>query len=73
MTLEEAKEKYEGKTCDINWGPLDRPARPNEAISYPLKDVVVSRIFENCHREILFECIDKIYTPFPIARLMNVR
>ncbi len=73
MTLEEAKKKYEGKTCDINWGPLDRPARPNEAIMYPLKGVVIKNVFENCHREILFECESKIYTPFPIARLTNIR
>ena len=66
MTLNEAREKFVGKECLINWAnPKDRP---NATI--PKKTaVIVTEVYENCHGVILFKCKDKIYTPFEVWRL----
>lgn len=73
MTLQEAKDKFEGKTCDIHWAPLDRKARENEAMMRNTLNVRVKRVYENCHGVVLFECEDTITTPFPVQRLLNPR
>ena len=67
MTLEEAKTKFEGKLCNINWAnPGDRP---NAAVPLPTKNVVVTEVFEMFDHRIMFRCKDKIYMPFEIWRL----
>jgi len=73
MTLQEARDTYLNKVCDIDWSPIERASRPNETISRPTTDVLITNVYENCHKEIFFTCKDKIYTPFPIQRLRNPR
>jgi hypothetical protein len=69
MTVTEATEKYLNKTCNVYWGPLDRPERKNESIPKDTTNVIVNHIYEDCYGEILFLC-DKLTIPFNIKRLI---
>jgi len=75
MTLQEATEKFLGKVCNVNWGPLDRPVRKNEAIPVDTINVMVTNIYENCYGEVLFlgktEQLRKVITPFSVLRLRS--
>lgn len=73
MTLQEAKEKYLNKICDIGWGPIDRPTRKGETIPNDTVGVYITDVYENCYGSILFRCKDKIYVPFEVTRLKNPR
>lgn len=76
MTLQEATEKFLGKLCNVKWGPLDRPARNNEAIPADTCNVTVTNIYENCYGEILFLGKSKelrtVTMPFSVDRLRLV-
>lgn len=71
MTLQEARDTYVGKICDVHWEPLERPKRNGEAVMRDTIGVPIVEVYQNFHGEILFRASDKIYTPFPIARLKN--
>lgn len=78
MTLQQATEHFLNKVCDVNWEPIDRPARKNEAIPVDTKNIVVTKVYENCYGEILFEAdcnhlVYKVCTPFSVKRLRNPR
>jgi hypothetical protein len=76
MTLQEATEKFLGKLCNVNWGPLDRLARKNEAIPVDTVNVTVTDIYENCYGEVLFlgetKELRKVTMPFSVDRLQLV-
>lgn len=79
MTLQQAKDQFLNKVCDVNWDPIDRPARKNEAIPVDTVGVTVLHIYENCYGEVLFEAVSdcsavrKVCTPFSVKRLCNPR
>ena len=70
MTLTEAKEKFEGGTFDVSWGPLDRPLRKGETVPMNTTNIAVKEVFENCYGEILFLTEDKLFMPFDVRRLI---
>lgn len=73
MTLQEARDTYLGKICDVHWEPLERPKRNGEAVMRDTIGVPIKEVYENCYGEIMFLGADKVYTPFPVARLKNPR
>jgi hypothetical protein len=68
MTLLEAKEKYLDKTCNVYWGPLDRPERKGESIPVPTK-VQIKSVYQNAYNEVFFTCYDTLHMPFSVLRL----
>jgi len=73
MTLNEAKDRFLNKICDISWEPIDRPMRKGEAIMRDTLNVLVTEIFVDTHDKVCFRCKDKIYVPFEVTRLRNPR
>ena len=68
MTLLDAKEKYLDKTCNVYWGPLDRPERKGESIPVSTR-VKVKSVYLTTYNEIFFTCYDTLHMPFNVSRL----
>lgn len=73
MTLEEAKEKFLHKECDVSWAPLDRKMRDKENPMLDTIGVYVTEIYRETHGELFFRCANKLTVPFDVRRLKNPR
>ena len=67
-SIDEYRNMFLNKQCNVSWEPLDRPIRKGESVSNSVLDTNVYEIYETCYGEILFKC-DKLYTPFDVRRL----